>query len=135
MDQEIQYSRDEIIKFAEKYIAFFEQEFGRTRESFYRFFDNDEFPRECRQLGFEMDCGQSFNEKYGAAWNNLQTLRENIHGINDISIIGNGLFSQWRFYNHWSSPLRAEGDAKDWFLTLFKRLKELCEHTFQYANK
>lgn len=33
----------DIILFAEKYINFFENEFGRTRESYYLFFDDNEF--------------------------------------------------------------------------------------------
>ena len=118
-----------IEKFADKYIEFFEKEFGRTKESYYRFFESNDFPGECQALGFEMDCGHSFIAAYGeTAWNDIQGLKTNINKINDISIIGNGLFSQWRFFNHWSSPSYANDDTKEWFLMLFRRLKDLC-HT------
>lgn len=118
----------EIEKFADKYIRFFEQEFGRTKESYYRFFDYNDFPEECRGFGFEMDCGQSFNEAYGDAWNDIKILKAKLSEINDIHIIGNGPFSQWRFFNHWSTPSHANDDTKEWFLMLFRRLKDLCHN-------
>ena len=103
----------EIEKFADKYIDFFEKEFGRTKESYYRFFDNNDFPDDCLKSGFDMDCGQTFIDAYGErAWN-------------DIQIIGNALFSQWRNFNHWSSPSYANGDTKEWFLMLLYKLKTI----------
>jgi len=117
-----------ITAFADKYIQFFTEEFGRTRESYYRFFDNEEFPNDCRNLGFEMDCGHSFGETYGHdAWNSSEALSKMIDKVNDVNVIGNGLFSQWRYFNHWSSPSHADGESKEWFLMLFRRLKSLSE--------
>ena len=79
----------DIEKFADKYIDFFEKEFGRTRESYYRFFDNNDFPNDCQEIGFDMDCGQTFIDAYGErAWNDIQCLKDNIEKINDIQIIG-----------------------------------------------
>ena len=75
-----------------------------------------------------MDCGQSFNEAYGDAWNDIKILKAKLSEINDIHIIGNGLFSQWRFFNHWSTPSHANDDTKEWFLMLFRRLKDLCHN-------
>lgn len=116
-----------IESFADKYIAFFENEFGLTKQSYYSFFDNSAFPEECRELGFEMDCGHSFINAYGEdAWNDVHNLKATVETLNDSKIIGNGLFSQWRFYNHWSSPSYANEDTKEWFLILFYRLKVLC---------
>ena len=119
----------EIEKFIDKYVNFFENEFGRTKESYYLFFDNNDFPGECQALGFEMDCGHSFIVAYGEpAWNTVQGLKGSIDKINDIKTIGNGLYSQWRFFNHWSSPSYANDDTKEWFLLLFQRLRMLCEN-------
>lgn len=116
-----------IENFADKYIAFFENELGLTKQSYYSFFDNSAFPEECRELGFEMDCGHSFINAYGEdAWNDVHSLKATVETLNDSKIIGNGLFSQWRFYNHWSSPSYANEDTKEWFLILFYRLKVLC---------
>ncbi len=116
----------EIEIFADKYIAFFENEFGRSKESYYRFFDDNVFPNACENLGFEMDCGHSFIEAYGSpAWNSIEGLQDKIADINDLALIGNALYSQWRYYNHWSSPSYADNDTKQWFLMLFRRLKGL----------
>lgn len=121
-------AKKSIARFAQRYIGFFEREFGRTPKSNYQFFDAQEFPDECRILGFEMDCGHSFIEEYGEkAWIDIQELKEKTEKINDIQIIGNALFSQWRYFNHWSSPSYARENTKEWFLTLFIRLKELVE--------
>lgn len=49
------YPRLAVHAFADKYIKFFEEEFGRSRESYSRLFDSSEFPNECRSLGFEMN--------------------------------------------------------------------------------
>ena len=119
----------EVEKFIDKYVNFFEKEFGRTRESYYRFFDNNDFPNDCQALGFEMDCGHSFIEAYGeAAWNTVQGLKDSIDKIDDIKTIGNALFSQWRFFNHWSSPSYANEDTKEWFLLLSQRLRMLSKN-------
>lgn len=75
-----------------------------------------------------MDCGHSFIEEYGEkAWNDIQELKANIEKINDIQIIGNALFSQWRYFNRWSSTSYATEDTKEWFLTLFLRMNELVD--------
>ena len=111
--------------FVEKYIKFFQTEFG-TPESKYRFFDTNTFPDDCRKLGFEMDCGKGFVDSYGEkAWASLEGLKAAIDTIDDIMIIGSALFSKWRDYNHWSSPSDANNDTKEWFLLLLKRIQDI----------
>ncbi|MBP5541987.1 MAG: ADP-ribosylglycohydrolase family protein [Bacteroidales bacterium] len=113
-------------QFIQKYIDFFENEFGRTRESFYRFFDDSEFSHECWVLGFDMDCGSSFSETYGLdAWYEPDPLKACIDKVDDIQVIGNALFSKWRYYNHWESPSQADEKTKEWFLLLLHRMKDL----------
>lgn len=114
-----------IKKFTEKYINFFNSEFG-TPESKYRFFDTDSFPNDCRNLGFEMDCGHGFIKAYGMeSWCSIEGLEAAIDGVGDVMVIGSGLFSKWRDYNHWSSPSDANDDTKKWFLILLKRMQEI----------
>lgn len=119
-----------IAQFTEKYIIFFEREFGSI-ESKYHFFDRMEFAEDCRALKFEMDCGHSFIEAYGSDAFNEEKVRELnnvINRIDNIQLIGNALFSQWRYYNHWAYSLtEANEDTKEWFLLLLRRLKSLCE--------
>lgn len=129
-------SKSDIVRFADKYLDFFREEFGRTRESYYRFFDNDGFPSDCRALGFDMDCGHAFINAYGMdAWESIEGIRMNFEKLNDINIIGSGLFSQWRYYNHWAYPSDPDNDIKDWFMILLRRLKILCEKQYEYGQK
>lgn len=121
-------SSSNINKFADKYINFFEKEFGRTRESYYRFFDDNEFLKDCERLEFKMDGGNAFIEKYGEkAWNTVEGLKERVDHIEDTQAIGNALVSQWRYFNHWSSPSYANEETKEWFLMLFRRMKALLQ--------
>lgn len=117
-----------ITQFVEKYIRFFEEEYGSDRSK-YQFFDGGEFADDCRALRFEMDCGHSFIEVYGErSFNDFKALKEVINRIDNIQLIGNALFSQWRYYNHWAYSLtEANEDTKEWFLLLLRRLKSLCE--------
>ena len=118
-------SKKEIITFAQKYIDFFEKEFG-SDESKYKFFGEVEFAEECEALGFEMDCGTSFDQAAKELWNENESAETNIAKFNDIKILGNKLYSEWRYYNHWDSPSHANEGTKKWLLILLRRLVSLC---------
>lgn len=116
-----------LIQFAQRCIDYFNNEFGRTPQAFYKFFDCDEFPDACRGLGFEMDCGDSFVEAYGKeAWRSSVGLAAVIDTVDDVSLVGSGLFSKWRYFNHWADS-HGTDDDKEWFLLLLHRLKEIAE--------
>ena len=114
--------------FIEKYMNYFLNEFDTDSEAYYRFFDSPIFPEECWSLGFEMDCGHGFIDAYGIeAWNSKRGLSKVIDNIDDINILGSALFSQWRYFNHWSYSAPTD-ESKEWFLTIFRRMRELaCE--------
>ncbi len=117
-------TKKRIAHFAQKYIYYFENEFGNTK-SYYDFFDTSTFPNECWNLGFEMDCGHSFIKLYGeSAWNSKEGLSAIIDKINDVKVAGASIFSKWRLFNHWSYT-GATDDDKEWFLMLFRRLQQL----------
>ena len=121
------FSRNDLIEFSQKYIDYFSNDFGRDRSSYYRIFESQEFPDACTSLGFEMDCGQSFIAAYGEeAWRSLAKLSSIIEKIDDVYLIGAALFSQWRYFNHWSYSDASDED-RDWFLILFKRLSYLAK--------
>ncbi len=77
-------------------------------------------------LGFEMDCGESLKRvfpncnlgDYGA----LQRVIDQL----DIQTLGNAIFSQWRYWNHWSMARMEEQDFQ-WFVLAYSRLAELAE--------
>lgn len=81
------------------------------------------FADECFALGFEMDSGNSFCEKYPKAFNDIQELNRIIEEINDPQFLGTAIFSQWRYITHWSycaHPLDSE--YRPWFIMAFGRL-------------
>lgn len=57
---------------------------------------------DCVALGFEMDCGHAFSERYGQAANNLEALNRIIDDVTDIPLLGSAIYSQWRYFNHWA---------------------------------
>lgn len=69
------------------------------------------FADECFALGFEMDSGNSFCEKYPKAFNDVQEFDRIIEEISDPQFLGTAIFSQWRYITHWSynaHPLDSE---------------------------
>lgn len=55
---------------------------------------------DCEALGFQMDCGHAFLEKYGNAASKFDELNRVIDEITDISLLGSAIYSQWRYFNH-----------------------------------
>ena len=82
---------------------------------------------DCQELGFKMDSGHSFYERYGCAVNTADELLKIIDRINDIQLLGAAIYSQWRYFNHWaySSAEILELQNREWFIIALKRLEEL----------
>ena len=82
---------------------------------------------DCRVLGFIMDCGNAFSEKYKGAFNNYDVLNSVIEDITDISLLGSAIYSKWRYFNHWaySADEVLEPENIKWFLLVLERLKAL----------
>ena len=49
---------------------------------------------DCAALGFEMDCGHAFTEKYGDAVSNSEALARIIDEVDDIPLLGSAIYSQ-----------------------------------------
>ena len=47
---------------------------------------------DCAALGFEMDCGHAFSEKYGQAANNHEALNRIIYDVTDIPLLGSAIY-------------------------------------------
>lgn len=79
---------------------------------------------DCVALGFEMDCGHSFSEKYGQAANNHEALDSIIDDVTDIPLLGSAIYSQWRYFNHWAYDGAAilEPQNRAWFILALSRL-------------
>ena len=81
------------------------------------------FAEKCFSLGFEMDCGKSFIEKYPDAFRTAEELDKIIDDVDDVSLLGSAIFSQWRNLTHWSMgshPL--DNEYRPWFISAFGRL-------------
>ncbi len=71
----------------------------------------DGFPDLMWGLGYEMDCEESFNEylkhcglKFKHAKNEREHKRNLLYALEhaDRQIVGNELFSYWRYLTHWA---------------------------------
>ena len=116
-----EYNQGAIHDFAIKWIEEF-----KTNERYYTIFDNIKFADECSSLGFKMDCGNSFKDKYGDAVYSDIELSKVIDDVDDIALLGSAIFSRWRYFNHWSyGP--AEQKDKEWFIIALSRLDNLVK--------
>ncbi len=84
---------------------------------------------DCRALGFEMDSGKAFNEKYGSLNVNVKATTDEYRfdQIDDIMVLGSGIYSKWRYFNHWawsSDEIMEEGN-REWFINALSRLAVL----------
>ncbi len=84
---------------------------------------------DCEALGFVMDCGHAFSEKYGKAANDFEALERIISEITDIPLLGSAIYSQWRYFNHWaySGEEILEPQNRAWFTIALSRLGELAD--------
>lgn len=79
---------------------------------------------ECDALGFDMDCGNAFSEKYGDAAFNYEMLDRIIDDVTDISLLGAAIYSRWRYFNHWAyeGSEILEPENRTWFILALSRL-------------
>lgn len=94
----------------------------------FTFFEGTEFVGEgLADLGFEMDCGKSLEQAFPGidAFHDNAAL-ERIADRIDLQTLGNTIFSQWRYWNHWTTAPMEEADYQ-WFVIAFSRLAELAK--------
>lgn len=91
------------------------------------FLFEEEMGNDCFALGFEMDCGHSFDREYskGEPLNRVETLAAVIEDVDDEELLGSAIFSNWRGITHWSYESGFTAENKAWFLMALTRLKEL----------
>ncbi|MGN1113257.1 MAG: hypothetical protein ACI4RP_08635 [Acutalibacteraceae bacterium] len=84
---------------------------------------------DCYALGFVMDCGHAFSEKYGQAFSNYEELKKTIDDVTDIHLLGSAIYSRWRYFNHWaySGAEILEPEHRAWFILALSRLASLSE--------
>lgn len=62
--------------------------------------DRTDWAERFRGFGFQMDCGNSYQERYGLSIDDAEGLRRNLEQVVDIQILGNAVFSQRRYITH-----------------------------------
>ena len=84
----------------------------------------DTFDEECRKLGFIMDCGKMIEAMYGKqALNNASDLKKVIDTRDEVTVLGSGIFSYWRYVTHWSyNEHLTDEENRKWMLTALNRL-------------
>ena len=85
---------------------------------------------EMRSLGLEMDCGNSFHEVYGLELGDHRGLELNYKQVDDPFVLGNALFSEWRFFTHWANCGMDESNV-EWFELAAGRLEEITEEDWK----
>ena len=90
------------------------------------FEDMDFIGKGLADLGFVMDCGESMKR----AFPGVDVFKDNeafkrIMDQVDLQTLGNAIFSQWRYWNHWSMGRMEESDF-EWFVIAYSRLAELA---------
>ncbi len=86
--------------------------------------------QDCKNLGFTMDCGYSFSQQYGRAYERYDELHKIIHDITDIQLLGNAVYSQWvSFCRLAKKPKKiASFEARAWFALALCRLSVITEN-------
>lgn len=107
-------------EFATKYYALYSNKETTEKEL------EDGFGELCFELGFKMDTGKAFIERYSLeAFEKSDELSKIIEILNDPYLLGNAIFSFWRKVTHWSCESLLEEKNRKWIITAFARLKEI----------
>ena len=83
---------------------------------------------DCNLIGFQMDCGHAFSDKYQNASYDVKQLELVIDQITDIPLLGSAIYSKWRYFNHWAylPDEILEEENRKWFLVALNRLMQLA---------
>ena len=93
---------------------------------------------DCQALGFQMDCGHAFSEKYGDAASSCDALNRIIDEVTDIKLLGSAIYSQWRYFNHWAYDAAdiLKPENRSWFILALSRLALLSgENPFLFQGE
>ncbi len=92
---------------------------------------------DCAELGFEMDTGKAFGQRYGSAVNDCDELDKIVDDITDIPLLGSAIYSRWRYFNHWAYDAKEilTPQNRAWFILALSRLANLTgENPFIFSG-
>ncbi len=83
---------------------------------------------DCTALGFKMcPCNTDFSDAYGRAVSYTKDFYATQDRITDIPLLGSGIYSWWRYYNHWAHTGEEilEPENRAWFIIALNHLMTL----------
>ncbi len=110
-----------IYEFASKYYDLY-----ASKETSVIQLEDEEFAKDCLDLGFNIDGTEAFERKHRCATVSTEVMKAACRGETDIDLLGSAIFSQWRYFTHWSQRDLTDSDIREWFKTGFIRLLELA---------
>ena len=110
-----------------RFASIWAQMYKNHKSISFDFFKNIAYVGEgMSDLGFVMDCEESAKAKFpDADFSGIDGLMKIIGKI-DIQTLGNLIYSEWRYWNHWAMEPMTDKDF-EWFVIAFERLAELAD--------
>lgn len=101
------------------------EKFSNKNINQYELLENKIFPNYCKAFGWIVDNGESFKSVYPC--NSYEEALRIFPKVTDITLLGNLIFSYWRYFNHWAYSSVEILESRDWFVKALTRLKELAK--------
>ena len=84
-------------------------------------FGNDFYAQE-----FDADKVQVFEERYPGAFHDLEEFKKVVGEIDDISFLGDAIYSKWRYVTHWETETNLLTEKNhDWLVLALSQLENL----------
>ena len=91
---------------------------------------SDNFEKECRELKFQMDCGEKFRIRYGEkAFYDSAALDTVLGDISDEMLLGSAVYSKWRYITHWTQQSLLDAENRKWFKIALDRLRVISNRS------
>ena len=114
----------DIKRFAEKWVNRF-----KTEKCFDNIFNDITFSEGAEKCRFIMDSGNAANELFGdiSRWFDIRYIKR-IRDKSNVTVLllGEMIYSRWRYINHWSETAPTESD-REWFMYMLEWMEQLCE--------
>lgn len=116
---EYMYFNDILSSFCDEWI----ERFSDKNSNCYQLTEDLSFANYCKSFGWIVDNGESFMERYSC--NSYDEALDYLPKVTDINLLGNLVFSYWRYFNHWAYSSKEIMNNKYWFVKTLTRLKQL----------
>lgn len=102
------------------------EKFSDENTNQYQLLENEIFPNYCKAFGWIIDNGESFKKLY--PYDSYEETLRIFPKVTDVTLLGNLIFSYWRYFNHWAYSSVEILEHRDWFVKALTRLKELAKN-------